>query len=323
MNLTPEDVVSAYKLFLDRAPESEEAVMYWARHTSEELRNGFLASEEYCRKTGSRTIVPSLSGYEAPVHAQVDELTPDESRALFGEIKTQWTKLGEVDPLWAVLSTDEFRARDDPEKIIEFYAGGKSDLELIDKTLSRNGIALPENATVVEYGCGLGRVTWHLAGRFSHVVGIDISGSMIAAADAYMRQHRIGNVSFQLLREIEDIDELPSCDLFFSLLVLQHNPPPLIGRIIRSAVRSLRPGGVALFQVPTYCEDYRFTVDEYLSGKRTRGASEAAFEMHIIPQRDLFRIIHDAGGLLVEIYENTKAGDSGGWMSNTLLIRRL
>jgi SAM-dependent methyltransferase len=329
MNLTREDVVSAYRLFFDREPESEEAVAHWSRHTSEELRNGFLASEEYCLKTGPRVIVPSMSGYEAPIHVQVDELAPEESKALFREIKTQWTKLGEVDPFWAVLSNDEYHVKNDSGKVIEkFYAGGKSDLELIDKTLCRNGILLPENATVVEYGCGLGRVTWHLAGRFSHVVGIDISESMISAADAYMRQHRIGNISFRLLKEIEDIDDLPPCDLFFSLLVLQHNPPPLIGRILKSAIRSLRPGGVALFQVPTYCKDYRFTVNEYLSEKndylkKIKTAVKAAFEMHVIPQRDLFRIIHDAGGLLVEIYEDTKVGDSSGWMSNTLLIQKL
>jgi tRNA G46 methylase TrmB len=136
-----------------------------------------------------------MSGYEAPIHAQVDGLTPDESKALFREIKTQWTKLGEVDPFWATLSYDKFRAENNPGKIIgEFYASGEKKLKLIEKTLSRNGITLPGNATVVEYGCGLGRVVWHLAGRFSHVIGIDISESMISAADAYMRQHRIENV---------------------------------------------------------------------------------------------------------------------------------
>jgi SAM-dependent methyltransferase len=333
MNLTHEDVVSAYKLFLDREPESKEVVIYWAEHTSEELRNAFLASEEYSLKAEEyrlkaeggerlRAIVLSLSGYETPVYVQVEGLAPDESEALFREIKTQWTKLGEVDPFWSVLSYDEFHAKDDPEIIGKFFASGKESLELIEKTLSRNGITLPGNATIVEYGCGLGRVTWHLARRFSHVIGIDISESMISAANAYMRKHQTGNVSFRLLKEVEDIDELPSCDLFFSQIVLQHNPPPLIARIIKSAIRNLRPGGFALFQVPTYRKNYRFEVNEYLSAKKGIGnAAKMAYEMHIIPQRDLFRIIHDAGGLLVEIYEDTNTGGAD-WLSNTLLIQK-
>ena len=178
---------------------------------------------------------------------------------------------------------------------------------------------------MLEYGCGLGRVTAHLAQGFRQVIGIDISLPMLQAAKRWMEQHAISNVSFQVLDSLEAIDALPRCDLFFSLIVLQHSPPPIISRIIRNAVACLNPAGVALFQVPTYLRNYRFNAREVLSGQAsaTFSAAHQQYEVHAIRQRDLFRIIREAGASLIEVIENSMLGsDYPGSMSNTLLVQK-
>ena len=56
------------------------------------------------------------------------------------------------------------------------------------------------------------------------------------------------------LRHVRTVDEmvnLERVDLVYSLIVLQHNPPPVIRLIVRAFLKALNPGGVAYFQVPT------------------------------------------------------------------------
>jgi hypothetical protein len=53
MKSSREDVVSAYKLFLDRMPESEEIITYWDGHDTKELLIAFMRSEEYRQKSYS------------------------------------------------------------------------------------------------------------------------------------------------------------------------------------------------------------------------------------------------------------------------------
>jgi hypothetical protein len=47
---------------------------------------------------------------------------------------------------------------------------------------------------------------------------------------------------------------LPKVDAVVTLIVLQHNPPPVIKLILRSLLDALKQGGVAYFQLLTYSE---------------------------------------------------------------------
>lgn len=104
---------------------------------------------------------------------------------------------------------------------------------------------------------------------------------------------------------------------FFSRIVFQHNPPPLIGKLIKNALQSLCPGGVAIFQVPTYGNGYSFSVKEYLAIR-----SRLDMEMHCIPQSEIFAIIAQEGCQSVELREDDAIGRRGTWISNMFVVRR-
>ena len=70
--------------------------------------------------------------------------------------------------------------------------------------------------------------------------------------------------------------------------------------ILRRALKLLRPGGLAIFQVPTYAPDYHFNLDDYL--RSTPPLS--GVEMHYLPQSALFEIVDEAGGRVVELVED-------------------
>ena len=108
---------------------------------------------------------------------------------------------------------------------------------------------------------------------------------------------RQSNVEFIHLERVEDLSALPVCDFFYSLLVLQHNPPPIMAHVLNVALGRLSPGGLCLFQLDTYCENYRFEVGAYLA------SPQAGMEMHMLPQPYVHAILRRNDIELIEMFE--------------------
>jgi hypothetical protein len=110
-----------------------------------------------------------------------------------------------------------------------------------------------------------------------------------------------------------------SFDLWFSRIVLQHNPPPVIAMILRRALAWLAPGGLAVFQVPTYGVGYSFRANEYL---RNIG-QKSEIEMHILPQQAVLEVVQQAGCVLLELREDSyNTGHPAIWLSNLFVVRK-
>jgi len=144
----------------------------------------------------------------------------------------------------------------------EFYRSGEAtfreqiltDLENICQ--GRN----PREMTVLEIGCGAGRVTRSLARHFGRVYAVDISAEMV-------RQARRGLADFPNVRILRnngrDLSALRTnwwnrwgigprlrLDFAFSCIVFQHIPNrEIIESYVRDVNRRLRPGGLFKFQV--------------------------------------------------------------------------
>jgi SAM-dependent methyltransferase len=73
--ITRDDVCFAYRLFLDREPESEEVISDLLRiaNTTAELRGNFLASAEYQAKTAPITIGGAVVPLDWPVRGEVSK----------------------------------------------------------------------------------------------------------------------------------------------------------------------------------------------------------------------------------------------------------
>ena len=66
------------------------------------------------------------------------------------------------------------------------------------------------------------------------------------------------------------------------MIVLQHNPPPVIRLIVRAFLKALNPGGMAYLQVLSYRVGYRSSPGEYLENEAKK---HVMMEMHVLPQR--------------------------------------
>jgi hypothetical protein len=79
----------------------------------------------------------------------------------------------------------------------------------------------------------------------------------------------------------------------------------------------LNPGGVAYFQLPTYCLNYRFKIDEYLRDASATGN----MEMHILPQYRLFDLLDQCDCWVLECREDAWTGIDH-MISNSLFVKK-
>ncbi|HEX4441054.1 MAG TPA: methyltransferase domain-containing protein [Thermoanaerobaculia bacterium] len=125
----------------------------------------------------------------------------------------------------------------------EFERTGKGDAEMVGRFL-RGG------ESVLDIGCGIGRIEKYLAPRVREMWAVDISGEMIARA-----QRRLAGLPNVNLREVGNTEFLSSFeaerfDLVFSFLVLQHLAREDAFLYLRDAHRVLKPGGTLVTQFP-------------------------------------------------------------------------
>ena len=319
-SVTPEDVAEAYRWILGRSVESEEVARAHAAaaRSPADLRRRLLTSEEFrAKQPDAAPAVPFVPLLAPPIEVET-EAGPEQLAAAIAAVGRYWGTVGEEAPHWSVLTNDAFRPDRIGQTEAQFYATGEADLRLVQAVLARVGADAAAIRRVCEYGCGTGRATWQLARGFPEVVGLDISAAHLRVAAEWLARQGIGNVT---LRQVTPAALHPAegYDLWFSRIVLQHNPPPVMLAILRAAFRGLSPGGIALFQVPTYAVGYRFRLAEYLSHKAGR-----RMEMHVVPQRAVLRLAAEEGLELLELREDTRfvVSRAERWVSNLFCLRR-
>ena len=121
--------------------------------------------------------------------------------------------------------------------------------QLVDYVLDGLGVTVGAGDTVVEIGCGLGRITRVLAARARSVMALDVSDEMLAQARVHNPD--LGNVGWVLGdgRSLAPVADA-SVDACVSIVVLQHVPDPeIMLDYVRELGRALRPGGWAALQV--------------------------------------------------------------------------
>jgi 2-polyprenyl-3-methyl-5-hydroxy-6-metoxy-1,4-benzoquinol methylase len=259
------------------------------------------------------------SHFEYLGHLVQVEMTPEQHAGLFQRIQAQWTAYGASEPYASVLSSKEFQMDNIANSLALLIASGQHMIARMQRLLARNNVALPRGVCL-ELGCGVGRLTQPLAGCFEKVVAVDISPGNLAICRDHLRQAGTQNVETLLLQDPHAIRQIRSIDAFVSLIVLQHNPPPIQHYLLEEIFRKVNPGGLCYFQTATYNPDYFYTVDAHM------GLDDAAFNawsMHCLPMARILALLRKYDFEVLEVIED---GQSGGihnkFHSHTFLAKR-
>lgn len=318
--VTREEVLQAYTFFLGRPPESEDVITaQMAAPSIDVLRKGFLSGLEfqnifYGPLTGEVPVRVARHLDSPPISVQL-EGPEDQRTAMIERVARTWRDLGAEEPHWSVVTKDEYRQDVLAQNLAEFYESGHDNFLTVRSFMARNGITIGPDWTAFELGCGVARVTAAMSGYFNKVVGCDISQPHLEIARAHCEGSGLHNVSFVQLTSLDVLGEVEPFDFFFSLIVLQHNPPPVMAAILDRIFARLNPGGVVMFQVPTYEVGYDFKWERYLA------SPVEGMEMHVLPQPAIFELFARHGLRCIEVQEDAWSGRAS-MLSHTFFARK-
>lgn len=129
---------------------------------------------------------------------------PSLKDAMHKRVLTDCSKDGITDPLIQQKNWDEN----------SIYNKINEDIKLLN---------LNNNSTILDFGCGVGRISKQLLKMNFNVVAVDVSPSMLEYAKEYIGPNNIDNISF-VLTDGFDCGSTPSssCDAVISYITFQH-----------------------------------------------------------------------------------------------------
>ncbi len=301
--MIPKALIEAcYRQLLGREPEDDHVLhAKMALPTYDALLNDFLNAPEYVRR-----FPPHLrSAYlAAPPKVEIDASTA-QLQAMFQRIRAEWSRLGDEDPYWSVLTDTAFRAdRIEQDKLAAFFETGADSAAAVDAFAQRSGVSV-RKGRCIEFGCGVGRVTGHLARMFREVIAVDISPRNLDLCSQAMRDQGVDNVTPLLLSGPDEVELIPAADFLFSIIVLQHNPPPIQHYLLDVLLSKVLEGGGFLFQIPTATPGYAFSINEYLA------SPAEGMELHDLPMTEVFKLLATHRATPLEVTLDGWTGLSG------------
>ncbi|MEX0882151.1 MAG: class I SAM-dependent methyltransferase, partial [Cyclobacteriaceae bacterium] len=166
------------------------------------------------------------------------------------ESMDNWKYLGKNDPYYGVLSEEKYRMEKlSADRLSEFFETGKIFVEQTQKRLRDLFGAEISNLSVLDFGCGVGRLAIPFAGLTEkEVVGIDISEEIIQRAMAHQQTLNQKNLSLQTY-DGEHLNQLGNFDFINAYIVFQHIEPRKGMRLLRQLLDHLNWGGILQVQI--------------------------------------------------------------------------
>lgn len=226
--------------------------------------------------------------------------------------RRSWEDLAASDPLWAILSTPN--KKNGRWDIKEFFQRGE--VEIAGAFSRIAGLPL-QTERALDFGCGVGRLTRALSPRFSQCVGVDISRETIEQArrlNADLSNCRFIVNTAQDLRCLE-----PGFDFIYTSNVLQHlvHEDSITG-YSAEFLRLLGPGGLLVFQVPSYIAPihriqpiprlYQFLHRVGLSHRKLMGMGLHPIRMAFVPKENIAAVVEKHGGTMVAAQDSVVDG---------------
>jgi SAM-dependent methyltransferase len=217
---------------------------------------------------------------------------------LLVRVGENWELLAKSDPLWAILSAPEKKGN--KWDIDEFLQTGEREINTLMDYLTET-FSFKVRRKALDFGCGIGRLTLPLAHYFDHVVGIDISDTMISMAQDLLNR-RDYNIKEKIEYVLNKSNTIPfednKFDLVYSSIVLQHMHKKIALSYISEFVRILEKKGFAVFHAPSRC--LTSAGDRFETPIETPQGT-VTIDMNLIPIDAVIDTVHGAGGKIVEI----------------------
>jgi SAM-dependent methyltransferase len=198
-----------------------------------------------------------------------------------------WDSSAGVDSLGAIVADSDERS---------YQSSGRAEAEALRRFLG-------PHATVLDIGCGTGRVMEHLAPWCREVHGIDISEQMVQKG-----RDRLGHLAKVRFHHGNGYDlagfEDSSFDVVYSIVALQHMPRTVAYNYLLESHRVLRQGGVLWLYVPNLLRDDCFSAFHHFSQP---WFVSHPYPMNFYTPQELSRLLVAAGFWLERLNDELRA----------------
>ena len=216
------------------------------------------------------------------------------------------------------------------ERIKEFFDTGFGHVDGIFKIIEDKFQPNFSPDSVLDFGCGTGRLAIPFASRAKNVVGLDISTGMLEEAKKNAEKYQLDNISFRL--SDDDFSEIQGerFDLVNSFIVLQHINVGRGMKMIGRMLDFLNEGGIGVIQVIYYSKrswiyrsaDYlRYRIPllhTLLNAITGRPISEPLMQMNRYDLNELFFLLQEKGITnTLTLFEN-----QGDFLSTSIVFQK-
>lgn len=223
------------------------------------------------RAASGGTLCILINEWPALVHSKIDQ-KPLMMNRLVEQMKSDWDRRAEQDAHYYVAFSHK------NQDLEGFLASANDAIRRIRQEFIRLSHQRESGGpSLLEIGCGVGRLIYFLCKDASSITGVDISGEMISRARALLKG--IDNVSLYALED-NNLSCIPdeSIDFIYSYAVFQHLPSrELMFRYFDEARRVIRPNGIFTFQINTTAtldDDVDTWVGEWVPSDQVTGRLE-------------------------------------------------
>lgn len=230
--------------------------------------------------------------------------------------KQDWENLGEMDPLWAVLSDKSKRFNN--WNLEDFLKTGEIEVESVYSVIKDLKLDL-NKGEMLDFGCGVGRLARHWLKYFNKYVGSDISRNMLERAKKVNQ-----DLSAEFFENGNDLKIFKDkrFDFIYSGIVLQHLPSrEAVKMYILEFNRILKDDGLLVFQIPSKIPWYfkLQAVKKIYSSLRFIGLSDKflykelglyPIKMSAIEKDDMENFLLKAGFKVLTVKDDSYCGPS-------------
>ena len=210
----------------------------------------------------------------------------------FDQLQDTWKNFGTVSPHWSVLTQEKYKPHHIQNSESEFYDTGNHDFDFFQSILKKHDYTFKDKV-ILDFGCGVGRLTKPCSEVSDKVYGMDISEPHLEIA-----RNNVPSANFFLVNGYKTLPKLPKKpNIIFSWMVLQHIRPKLIEMYIVYLLRILSHGGIALLHIPYDIQRYTVVTDQI-----------RVLEMHYISKAEMRKIIKDLNCEILEEVETNRCG---------------
>ena len=218
----------------------------------------------------------------------------------------RWEAFAACEPFFAVFTDPKFlTANRTANHEREFFDSGELLVDSIVHTIKRRLAPEFEPESILEFGCGPGRLAIPFARRSGSVTAVDRSPAMLKAARREAAKQGVGNIHFKTAAEFAFTPR--KFDLVNAYLLFQRIPPDDGLAIFRELLGRIGSGGIGVFHfliesgmsplvaLTRGVRERVPAINAVINVARRKAFAEPFIPSHTYDLDDVFRILIDAG----------------------------